>query len=63
MLVWRKAYVGFAAVDIAGTRLIEINVANPGGLATLESLTGIDPAPRAAEAIANRSSHRPSLGS
>ena len=55
--------VGFAAADIAGTRLIEINVANPGGLATLESLTGTDPAPRAAEAIANRSSHRPSLGS
>ena len=45
---------GFAAADIAGGRLIEINVANPGGLATLESLTGTDPAPRAAEYIVNR---------
>ena len=53
--------VGFAAADIAGARLIEINVANPGGLATLESLTGIDPAPRAAELIANQSSARSNL--
>ena len=53
---------GFAAADIAGNRLIEINVANPGGLATLESLTDIDPAPRAAEAIVDRWSRRPGRG-
>ena len=54
---------GFAAADFAGSYLIEINVANPGGLSTLHSLTGIDPAPRVAEAIANLATHRASLGS
>ena len=44
-----SAGVGFAATDIAWPYLIEINVANPGGLATLENLTGTDPAPAAAE--------------
>lgn len=34
--------VGFAAVDVAYPYLMEVNVANPGGLATLESLTGAD---------------------
>ena len=43
--------IGFAAADLAWPYLIEINVANPGGLATLESLTGTDPAPRAVAAI------------
>ncbi len=46
--------VGFAAADIAFPYLIEINIANPGGLATLETLTGADPAPRVAKAIARR---------
>ena len=45
------AGVSFAAADIAEPYLIEINVANPGGLATLESLTGTDPAPGAVAAI------------
>ncbi|MCZ6619447.1 MAG: hypothetical protein O7E57_15095 [Gammaproteobacteria bacterium] len=34
--------VGFAAVDIAYPYLMEVNVANPGGLETLETLTGND---------------------
>lgn len=34
--------VGFAAVDTVGTRLMEVNVANPGGLETLERLSGRD---------------------
>ena len=51
--------VGFAAADIAGLYVIEINVANPGGLATLESLTGTDPGPRAAAAVARLPDHRP----
>ncbi len=31
--------------------MFEANIANPGGLATLEALTGIDPAPRVVEAV------------
>jgi glutathione synthase len=34
--------VGFAAVDTVGTHLMEVNVANPGGLETLERLSGRD---------------------
>jgi len=34
--------VGFAAVDTVGTHLMEVNVANPGGLETLHRLTGRD---------------------
>ncbi|MGE0622877.1 MAG: RimK family alpha-L-glutamate ligase [Pseudomonadales bacterium] len=34
--------VGFAAIDTVGTHLMEVNVANPGGLETLERLTGRD---------------------
>ena len=45
------AGVGFAAADFAGPYLIETNVANPGGLATLEALTGTDLAPRVAAGI------------
>ena len=33
----------FAAIDFCGDYLMEVNVANPGGLATLESLYGSDP--------------------
>lgn len=36
--------VGFAAVDVAYPYLIEVNLANPGGLATLATLSGRDPA-------------------
>ncbi len=49
------AGVGFASADIAWPYLIEINVANPGGLATLEHLSGTDPTPKAAELIAGMS--------
>ncbi|MCY3794355.1 MAG: hypothetical protein OXG51_08280 [Gammaproteobacteria bacterium] len=47
----RDAGVGFAAVDIAHPYLIETNVANPGGLGTIEALSGEDFAPSAARAI------------
>ncbi|MEZ5559616.1 MAG: hypothetical protein R3E86_13865 [Pseudomonadales bacterium] len=43
--------IGFAAVDMAYPYLMEVNLANPGGLATLESLYGVDPTPRAVAAI------------
>lgn len=48
------AGVGFAAADLAWPHLIETNVANPGGLATLESLHGTDLSPRVAAIIARR---------
>ena len=47
----RDAGVGFAAVDIAHPYLIETNVANPGGLGTIETLSGEDLAPDAVRAI------------
>ena len=43
--------VGFAAVDIAYPYLMEVNVANPGGLKTLETLTGNDLSSTVAQAI------------
>ena len=46
------AGVGFAAVDFAWPYLIETNIANPGGLATLESMTGTDPTARTVGLIA-----------
>ena len=45
------AGVGFAAVDIAEPHLIETNIANPGGLGTIEALSGEDLAPQIARAI------------
>ena len=42
----------FAGIDLAWPYVFEANVANPGGLATLEALTGVDPAPRVVEALA-----------
>lgn len=44
--------VGFAAVDTAYPYLMEVNLASPGGLATLHQLSGIDPAPAVVSAIA-----------
>ena len=41
----------FAGVDLAWPYVFEANIANPGGLATLEALTGVDPAPRVVEAL------------
>ncbi len=43
--------IRYAAVDIADPYLIEVNVVNPGGLGTLEELTGNDLAPAAVHAI------------
>lgn len=34
--------IGFAAADLRGKYLIDINIANPGGLATIERLSGED---------------------
>jgi glutathione synthase len=48
--------VGFAAVDTAHGYLMEVNIANPGGLATLESLYGEDPTPAVVNAITSRPS-------
>jgi hypothetical protein len=45
------AGAAFAAVDTAHGYLMEVNIANPGGLATLESLYGKDPTPAAVAAV------------
>lgn len=42
---------GFAAVDLVGDWLMEVNVANPGGLETLATLESEDPTDRAVAAI------------
>ena len=49
--------IGFAALDIAHPYLIETNIANPGGLSTIEALSEQDLAPRVADAIIKR--HEP----
>ena len=46
--------IGFAALDIAHPYLIETNIANPGGLGTIEALSGADLAPCVADAIIKR---------
>ena len=46
--------IGFAAADFRAGHLIEINIANPGGLATIELLTGQDLAPRVVEELSRR---------
>jgi glutathione synthase len=43
--------IRFAAVDLAYPWVIEFNVANPGGLGTIERLTGVDLAPRVVAAL------------
>ncbi len=43
--------VGFAAVDTAYPYLMEVNLAGPGGLATLHALSGRDPAPAVVAAV------------
>jgi glutathione synthase len=40
----RDRGVRFAAIDIAGPYVIEYNIANPGGMETIERLTGANPA-------------------
>ena len=44
--------VRFAAVDLAAGHVLEINVANPGGLRTCATVSGVDPTPRAVAALA-----------
>ena len=44
--------VRFAAVDLAAAQVLEINVANPGGLRTCAAVDGVDPTPAAATALA-----------
>ena len=46
--------VRFATIDLVGARALEINVANPGWLATYEQITGVDLAPKAVDALAQR---------
>lgn len=43
--------IGFAAIDIAWPYLMEVNLANPGGLATLEEVYGADFAPAVVQAL------------
>lgn len=52
------AGAGFAAVDMAHGYLMEVNIANPGGLATLATLYGTDPTPAAVAAIVAHGSAR-----
>lgn len=44
----------FAGIDLAAPYVLEANVANPGGLGTLEQLTGVDPAPAVVDALTPR---------
>lgn len=44
--------VAFAAIDLAGRWIVEFNIANPGGLGTLERLEGVDFASTVVGAIA-----------
>ena len=43
--------VGFAAIDLVHPYLMEVNIANPGGLATLAQLSGQDPTPEVVAAL------------
>lgn len=52
VVAWLNARgVRFAGIDLAWPYVFEANIANPGGLATLEALTGVDPTPRVVEAV------------
>ena len=46
--------VRFAAVDLVGENVLEINVANPGWLGTYEAVAGADLAPRVVAALTRR---------
>ena len=41
----------FAGIDLAAPCVLEANVANPGGLSTLEQLAGVDPTPAVVDAL------------
>lgn len=47
----KEAGAGFAAIDTSGGLLVEVNVANPGGLGTLSRLCADDPGQRLVAAI------------
>lgn len=47
-----KLGVRFAAVDVAGDQVLEINIANPGWLQTYETIAGENLAPKVVEALA-----------
>lgn len=49
--VLAEAGIGFAAVDTVDDRILDLNLANPGGLATLSQLNGMDAARAAVEAL------------
>ncbi len=51
--------VRFATIDLVGSQALEINVANPGWLATYEQVAGVDLAPKAVEALAARFASAP----
>lgn len=57
----RAAGVGYAAIDLAGPFLMEVNLANPGGLATLAAVYGIDHAPAVVAALADSDWRAPGL--
>ena len=54
--------VRFAAVDLVGDRVLEINVANPGWLGTFEAVTGQDLAPMVVAALALYAARSSSTG-
>ena len=58
----RREGIGFAAADFRAGHLIEINIANPGGLATVQALTGRDAAIEVASLLARRHEAPPSAG-
>ena len=51
--------VGFAAIDTVAPYLMEVNVANPGGLASIESLTGFDLSDQAVALIVDWRTEQP----
>ncbi|MYD99250.1 MAG: hypothetical protein F4X98_17940 [Gammaproteobacteria bacterium] len=51
--------VRFATIDLVGSLALEINVANPGWLATYDQITGVDLAPRVVEALTAWSRYGP----
>ena len=51
-----KLGVRFAAVDVAGHQVLEINIANPGWLQTYETIAGENLAPQVVDALAEHGS-------
>ena len=46
--------VRFASIDLVGSQALEINVANPGWLATYDQVTGVDLTPKVVDALVRR---------